>query len=377
MLKALWRCFAWTLFFGAIFAPVLYASNAIGVAPHLVAINNDENKEKISPETSTAGMAHAQFPHPFAPLGVHGVHVIKPGKWQIAYSYGHMAMDGNLIGTDSVSTGALLQRYNVVPVSMTVDMHMVGLMRGMTENFSLMVMVPYCFKTMTMVMRKSPTVKQQGITFLTQGDGIGDLQLGGTYSLYRSAMHQLVFYGGVSIPTGSIDVRDNTPNKKNAKLGYTMQLGSGTTDLNPALTYSGKWEKVFWGAQIAGIARFYDNRNHYHWGSRYRITGWLGYRLITTPYYSCIASVRLDWQSWGNIHGMDPELNPLATPGQDPKSRGGSRLDFLPGFSVYIDKGKLQGNRLFIEGGVPIYQYLDGPQGETTWIVSAGWKFVF
>jgi hypothetical protein len=94
-------------------------------------------------------------------------------------------------------------------------------------------------------------------------------------------------------------------------------------------------------------------------------------------YYSCIASTRLDWQSWGNIHGADPELNPLSTPAADPNNRGGSRLDFLPGLSLYIDKGKLQGNRLFIEGGIPIYQYLEGPQGETTWMVSAGWKFVF
>jgi hypothetical protein len=85
----------------------------------------------------------------------------------------------------------------------------------------------------------------------------------------------------------------------------------------------------------------------------------------------------MDWQSWGNIHGADPELNPLFTPGCDPNMRGGSCLDFLPGLSLYIDKGILQGNRLFIERGVSMYQYLKGPQGETTWIVSAGWEFVF
>ena len=376
MMKALWLYFVLALLSGVIFPPVIYASSPSAALP-LGAIASDEEQEGKSQKMPTEAATNTPFPHPFAPLGVYGAHVIKPGKWLTAYTYGHMAMDGNLIGTDSVSTGALLQRYNVVPVSMSVDMHMVGLMRGMTENFSLMVMVPYYFKTMTMMMRKSPKVMQPGITFQTHADGIGDLQLGGTYSLYRSAMHQLVFYGGISIPTGSIDVRDNTPTKQNAKLGYTMQFGSGTTDLNPALTYMGKWERVFWGAQIAGIARFYDNRNHYHWGSRYRLTGWLGYRLFTTMYYSCIASARLDWQSWGNIHGADPELNPLSTPAADPNNRGGSRLDFLPGLSLYIDKGKLQGNRLFIEGGIPINQYLEGPQGETTWIVSAGWKFVF
>jgi len=377
MMKALWLCFAWALLSGVIFSPVIYASSPSDAAPPLMAIAADEEQESKSQEMPTEGAAHTQFTHSFAPLGVYGAHVIKPGKWLIAYTYGHMAMDGNLIGTDSVSAGVLLKKYPVVPVSMDVDMHMVCLMRGMTENFSLMVMVPYYFKSMTMVTRKSPKVTQIGMEYTTHSDGIGDLQLGGTYSLYRSAMHQLVFYGAISIPTGSIDVRDDTPTKKNSKLGYTMQLGSGTADLNPALTYMGKWERVFWGAQASGIARFYDNRNHYRWGNRYRLTGWGGYRLFSTMYYSCIASLRLDWQSSSNIHGADPELNPQNTPGADPNLRGGSRLDFLPGLSLYIDKGKLQGNRLFIEGGVPIYQYLDGPQCQTTWILSAGWKFVF
>jgi hypothetical protein len=377
MLRALWLCFAWALFSGAIFAQVIYASHLADAGLPLMALNADENQENKSQEMPTEGVAHAHFPHQFAPLGVYGAHVIKPGKTLVAYTYGHMSMNGNLTGTDSVSTEALLKRYNVVPMKMDVNMHMVCLMRGMTENLNLMVMIPYYFKGMTMMMRKSPKVPIAGVQYDTHTDGIGDLQLGGTYSVYRSAMHQVVFYGGVSIPTGSIDVRDDTPSKRNSKLSYTMQLGSGTADLNPALTYMGKWERLFWGAQVSGIARFYDNRNHYHWGSRYRLTGWLGYRLFSTMYYSCISSVRLDWQSWGNIHGADPELNPKSTPGCDPHMRGGSRLDFLPGLNLYIDKGKLQGNRLFFEGGVPVYQYLDGPQGRTTWIVSAGWKFVF
>jgi hypothetical protein len=377
MMKALGLCFVWVLLSGAIFTPVIHASASADGALPLMALHADAHQASTSPEMPAEEATTTPFPHPFAPLGVYGAHVIKPGKWLLAYTYGHMAMDGNLVKTDSVSNEALLKRYNVVPVKMDVNMHMVCLMRGMTEDLSLMVMIPYYFKGMTMIMRKSPKVAIAGVQYDTHSDGIGDLQLGGTYSLYRSAMHQLVFYGAISIPTGSIDVRDDTPAKRNAKLGYTMQLGSGTVDLTPALTYMGKWERLFWGAQFSGIARFYDNRNHYRWGNRYRLTGWLGYRLFSTMYYSCITSVRLDWQSMGNIQGADPELNPLSTPGADPSKRGGSRLDVLPGLSLYIDKGKLQGNRLFIEGGAPLYQYLDGPQGRTTWTLMAGWKFVF
>ncbi|MHC1728681.1 MAG: transporter [Syntrophobacteraceae bacterium] len=166
------------------------------------------------------------FPHPFAPLGVPGSHVLKPGKWMFAYTYGHMAMDGNLSGTRDVSVAEILQKYPVAPESMDVDMHMFCAMHGITDRFTAMVMVPYLFKSMTMVMRN-------GTRFTTYSDGIGDVQLSGLYSIYRDKMHQVVFNGGLSLPTGSIDVRDDTPTALNSKLGYTMQLGSGTVDSRP------------------------------------------------------------------------------------------------------------------------------------------------
>ncbi len=304
--------------------------------------------------------------HPFAPLGVQGAHVLKPGKWMLAYTYGHMAMDGNLDGDRDVSIKEILKKYSVAPESMDVDMHMICAMRGLTENLTAMVMLPYSFKSMTMVMRN-------GTRFKGHSDGIGDLQMSVLYSLYRTPAHQFVFSGGLSVPTGSINARDDTPTAVNSKLGYTMQLGSGTVDLLPTLTYMGKWERIHWGAQTSGTLRLGRNDEGYRWGDRYRLTAWAGYQV----YDGLIGSLRLDWQSWDNIHGQDSEFDPTKTPGKDSNLRGGDRLDILPGLAWYLDKGPLKGNRLFIEGGVPIYQYLDGPQGKTTWLLSAGWKFVF
>ncbi len=304
--------------------------------------------------------------HPFAPLGVPGAHVLKPGKWMVSYTYGHMAMEGNLSGTNDVSIADVLKKYPVAPESMDVDMHMLCGMRGITDDFSLMVMVPYAFKSMTMVMRN-------GTRFTTYSDGIGDVQVAGLYSLYRSKMHQIVFYGGLSAPTGSTNARDDTPTALNSKLGYTMQLGSGTLDFVPALTYMGKFERFHWGSQVSGVIHTGENSNEYRWGDRYRLTGWAGYQV----YDGIIGSLRLDWQSWDHIHGADPELDATKTPGKDPNLRGGDRLDILPGLAWYIDEGMFKGNRLFIEGGVPLYQSLDGPQCKTTWMLLAGWKLVF
>jgi hypothetical protein len=45
------------------------------------------------------------------------------------------------------------------------------------------------------------------------------------------------------------------------------------------------------------------------------------------------------------------------------------------GVNVYIRKGLLKATRLAIEGMVPIYQDLDGPQLETDWIVTGGIQY--
>jgi hypothetical protein len=61
---------------------------------------------------------------------------------------------------------------------------------------------------------------------------------------------------------------------------------------------------------------------------------------------------------------MDPELNPGSNPESNPALTGGRRLDLLVGVHLYAPRGCWKGTRLSIEGGVPIYQSLNGPQLE-------------
>ena len=39
--------------------------------------------------------------------------------------------------------------------------------------------------------------------------------------------------------------------------------------------------------------------------------------------------------------------------------------------------GFLKGHRLAIEGGMPVWQDLDGPQLEVDWVVIVGWQYAF
>src|SRR5882724_12256296 len=89
-------------------------------------------------------------------------------------------------------------------------------------------------------------VTRDGFRFTETSEGLGDLQLRGLYTVYarEGFRHRFLLNAGISIPTGSIDEKDFGPDRSlgRARLEYPMQLGSGTVDLLPGLTYLGQTE---------------------------------------------------------------------------------------------------------------------------------------
>ena len=61
-----------------------------------------------------------------------------------------------------------------------------------------------------------------------------------SHRLTEGTDHQIYVTGGLSFPTGSIDEKGDTPRGKGTQVPYTMQIGSGTYDLQPALVYLGQ-----------------------------------------------------------------------------------------------------------------------------------------
>ena len=101
-----------------------------------------------------------------------------------------------------------------------------------------------------------------------------------------------------------------------------------------------------------------------HRGTR-KLTRWLS------------SSVQIAGHIWENIDGADPALNPAMIPTADPDRRGGERVDVLLGTDLYVPNGFFKGFRLAVEGGVPLYQSLDGPQLETDWLLRFGMAWTF
>jgi hypothetical protein len=302
-------------------------------------------------------------------VNVLGSHTHLKGDWMLGYHLMTMDMSGYRDGTRSLSNAQVLRRFPTIHTGMTMRMHMLDLMYAPSDYLTVMAMVPYHDMTMDHITRA-------GVRFRTEASGIGDLQLmalGTVYGNPRRGGHRVLVNAGLSVPTGSIDKRDDTPTARNVKLEYPMQLGSGTVDLLPGVTYLGDYKNWAWGAQALGTLRLGRNDNGYRFGDQLNANAWLVYKLRDWV----APSLRLDGRYSGKVRGRDPEINRTANPESNPDLQGGRKLDLLLGLHFYAPRGSWKGTRLSIEGGFPVYQSLRGPQLETDWRLNVGVSRVF
>jgi hypothetical protein len=306
-------------------------------------------------------------------LNVLGGHTHPAGQTMFGYQFMHMNMSDMYQGTDKVSPAEVFaQGFGAVHLEMEMDMHMFEVMHAPTDRLTLMAMVP--FKEMSMLHEMDT-----GERFTQEASGIGDVEVWALYTFLgdiRKGGHRLVFNGGLSIPTGSIDVKDHrmgNPTVPKAMLEYPMQLGSGTFDLMPGLTYLGESGRWSWGAQTIETIRLGENDADYTFGNQYRLSAWAAYGI--TEWFA--PSLRVDGRWWEDVDGADARLAANPTPEGRNYLQGGRRVDLLFGINFYIPDGWLEGNRLMIEGGFPIYQQLDGPQLGASWSFTLGWSYAF
>lgn len=308
----------------------------------------------------------AARPDGHAPIGVMGDHTHKKGEFMFSYRYMFMNMDGNRDGTNSLSDSEVLEDFAIAPVDMTMEMHMFGAMYAVSEDVTLMAMVPYVTKEMEHLTRS-------GRRFTTNSEGIGDIKTTALYTIFDRDKQRVHLNLGVSFPTGSINERDDTPAGNDQILPYPMQIGSGTFDLLPGITYLSQSEKGSWGAQALTTLRLGKNDNGYRLGNKYQLSGWVGRNW--TDWLS--TSVRLTGTTWGDIDGADDRLNPMMIPTADPDLRSGTQVNVGFGVNLYAPEGDLQGSRLAMELELPIYRDLDGPQLETDWQLTLGLQSSF
>ncbi len=306
-------------------------------------------------------------PDAHAPVGVTLDHLRAPGELLLGYRLLHLDHSGTRVGADTVPHAHLLMDWEMMPLSMSRQIHAVEASFGVSEHFTLQGSVP--FVVTDAEMRTQEFLEHSGTS------GVGDVELHALASFYDSWPYRAHASAGVSLPVGSIRQRDVTPLSfpDPELLPYPMQHGSGTLDLLPALTFVTENVHGTVGGQARAVIRTGENDREYRLGHRVEATGWGAYRF--SDFVS--GSVRVNWERWGNVRGSDPALDPGAVPMAHPFLQSGSRIDLPVGVNVYLREGRLEGGRLSAELQVPVHHDLDGPQLGRDWGVGLSWTMPF
>ena len=297
-------------------------------------------------------------------------HVAPQGRWMATYRYSNSYMNGNQMGTTPLGDGQALDflgpvppgtpgvdTFQHVPLRMTMEMHMMCIMRGITENLTAYVMPVWMVNT-------GDHLSRDGSTFRACNSGFGDLQFGALWRIYHVEADEVILNIGFGSPTGDFDNQMVMPSGMSMEYGYPMRLGSGTWGGRPAVTYRHYWDRSSLGLQGLIDLPMGINTSDYRAGNQYRANAWFAQLLDANKKLALTFRVEGLWRS--DYVGADPGLNAYSMPGACPDMRGGEYLNF--GYGVlYLLPGSL--GRLDFEAVQPIVENVRGVQ------LSADWAF--
>jgi len=251
--------------------------------------------------------------------------------------------------------------FSETPTRRSTVRHEFEFLYGYNEIWTLFATLPYLDHDMDVA-------ASGGGTSTLQSSGVGDLELGGIRNLYEGDGEVVRMHIGIGVPTGSFDEKDG-----GALLPYQMQLGTGTFDLRPGVAYLSQEESWSWGAQARGRIHLDKNSDDWARGDEGNLGIW-----AATEFSADVAgSLRLDYYGWSDYHGGNDALDPTFNPAFDPHTEGGERLDIHVGAMWQLGSSSVKEQQLGIEFGVPIDEWLDGPQLQTDFVANFSWHLAF
>ena len=321
------------------------------------------------------------FSTAFAAKPSHLEHPHSKGTFMFEAMAMRMSMNGLRAGTSDVSTRDAHSplgkhpefRYGMVPKDMTMDMYMLMPMYNITKDLSTMLMINYLSNSMDMVAASDSTC-----TSTMETSGLGDTQLSLSYKFLDDSFAASM---ELSMPTGSIDEKSKMKMfmggqcvTHNMFSPYAMQLGSGTYDVKPSLTYLGAYYTWRYGAQVSYKYRIGENDNGYTLGDKAMTKLW-----VRKPVSMVTLSGVIDIAKWGAIDGTDPSVPTklmdgvtLGSPTAFSSNYGGTQVDFTIGASMPVSVVAVG-----LDLTLPVYQDLNGLQMKRSWTLAAAVSAMF
>jgi len=308
------------------------------------------------------------------------VELTSRNRFRFGYEYVQARFEHYQDGTDRLSVADVFAAgFPVVPARITQEAHLFKIGYQLNDRTSLNLQVPY-IRQSTFHFGDTSRLAPQFGEFTIDTQGLGDTLLSTSYVVWTRGRHALVLDGGFSFPTGAIDMLGRTPRNANQDtlVPYTMQLGSGTVDFKPAITYIGSSDWLEWGTRAQGTVRLGKNYRDYSLSDRFALRNWV----TLTTYKTFQPSLRLATEIWTQIHGADTDLFvPTPTgpftpaPVTDPELFGGEKVSVGFGVRIPFRKGFLRGQSVDLDASVPVYQSLNGPQPGEEWRFGISWNW--
>jgi len=335
------------------------------------------------------------------PAGVMFGHMMdKTNDVMVGYRYMYSRQSGDMLhGSNTASDldivnngcGKGSKRCRLTPTYMDMHMHMLDIMYAPTDWLNLMLMPQ--FMDMEMNLREldgAPPVPQGGHVHTGTGHatgGVGDTGMYALVKLFNAPMHHVHLGLGLSAPTGDVDIKLRRNHQQDEGfIHYGMQLGSGTWDFKPSLTYTGKFDDWSWGAQVSGTKRLEDNNETgFAFGDIFQSTAWGGYNLA----HWLSASIRGLYTDQNAVSGrfnptpgvvdikLVKNVNPQSGPMDYPGSYGGRYWDIGFGINAVVPSGEWAGNSLGVEWLQPIETDVNGYQLDREGALAATWSVAF
>ena len=324
--------------------------------------------------------------------GLMNDHMHDGGEIMLGLRYDRRSYGGtNQSGTRDIADADILAAgYTARTHSMVMDMVMLDIMYAPTDDLTLMVMPHYMWHRME-ITGIDPMGGMHGMDGMDHmagmddhaghsmgfGDihshgtqGFGDTLVSASWRLARSRGLSAHATLGVWVPTGAVD----KTNPDGTFVHYGMQPGSGTWDIEPALTIGGRQGAFGWGAQ--GSYRWRsekENASGFSFGDKARVSSWVS--TLLSP--SVGTTARIEYTHEGQIEGHYNGPHNHSAPPDRQENYGGDVVSASLGLNWLLPTGGAMRPQLGVEGGLPLYQDLNGIQAPEKWRMAVSLSHTF
>jgi hypothetical protein len=292
-------------------------------------------------------------------------HPHSKGEYMVSYQFMSMGAAKIHDGTTEINPSDVLNSYPQTPTGMNSYEHMFMGMYSPSDRFTLMLSGKYLSNSMDM---KSNVATMAGNTFTDKSQGFGDINLLSSFLLLNHEAHNLLVNAGVSLPTGSVTLKNDM-----GRLPYSMQTGTGTFDPSFSLTYLGSTMKWSWGADLGTTLRLYNNNEGYHTGNMYQLSVGSAYQWLR--WFS--TSAKIQGFVLQKNSGFDKNLDATLSPVYNSQYTGSKTANATIGVYFRVPDGLFKNNTFSVDYKQNVYENMNGIQLAPDNQIVFTWQWIF